>query len=86
MQEYPFEFVGGYYLFWGWECESLLSLSSMWAGYYSQDALCVFREKEAMDRASSQCLVIGLSTVASTWRKVVQATPSCRPLVSGNKL
>ena len=31
-----------------------------------------------MDKASSQCLVIGLSTAARTYRKVSQATPSCR--------
>ena len=70
MQEYPFEFVGGYYLFWGWECESLLSLSSVWAGCYPQDALCFFREKEAMDRASSQRLIVGLSTEAKICQKV----------------
>ena len=39
-----------------------------------------------MGRASSQCLVIGLSTAARTCRKVAQATPSCRALGSGNKL
>ena len=51
----------------------------------SQDAQCVFREKEAMDR-SSQCLVAGLSTAARIFRKVIQATPSCRALGSGNEL
>ena len=58
----------------------------MWAGCYSQDAQCVFREKEAMRRASSQCLVAGLSIAARTCRKVVQATPSRRALGSGNEL
>ena len=32
-----------------------------------------------MGRASNQCLVAGLLTAARTCRKVVQATPSCRP-------
>ena len=31
-----------------------------------------------MDRFSSQCLVVGLTTEARTYRKVAQATPSCR--------
>ncbi len=39
-----------------------------------------------MGRASSQCLVLGLSIAARTCRKVAQATPSCRALGSGNKL
>ena len=43
-----------------------------------------FGEKEAMGRASSQCLVTGLSTVARTCRKVEQATPSYRAMGSGN--
>ena len=38
-----------------------------------------------MGRASSQCLVIGLSIAARTCRKVAQATPSCRALGSGNE-
>ena len=38
-----------------------------------------------MGRASSQCLVAGLLTVARTHWKVVQATPSCRVLGSGNE-
>ena len=38
-----------------------------------------------MGRASSQCLSPGLLTVARTWRKVVQATPSCRALGSVNE-
>ena len=38
-----------------------------------------------MGRASSQCLVAGFLTVARTCRKVVQATPSCRALGSGNE-
>ena len=32
-----------------------------------------------MGRASSQCLVAGLSIAERTCRKVAQATPSCRP-------
>ena len=48
-------------------------------------AECVSREKEAMGMASSQCLVAGLLRVARTCRKVVQATPSCRTLGSGNE-
>ena len=51
-----------------------------------QDAQCVFREKEAMGRNSSQCLVIGLSTAAWICRKVAQATPSFRALGDGNEL
>ena len=39
-----------------------------------------------MGRASSQCLIIVLSIVARTFRKVEQATPSCRALGSGNDL
>ena len=31
-----------------------------------------------MGRASSQCLVVGLSIAARTCRKVAQAAPSCR--------
>ena len=38
-----------------------------------------------MGRASSQCLVAGLSTDAKTCRKVAQATPICRALGSGNE-
>ena len=43
-----------------------------------------FGEKEAMGRASSQCLVTGLSTVARACRKVELATPSYRAMGSGN--
>jgi len=39
-----------------------------------------------MGKASSQCLVIGLSVAARTCRKVTQASPSCWALESGNKL
>ena len=39
-----------------------------------------------MGRASSQCLVVGLSTAARTCRKVALARPSCRALGSGNEL
>ena len=42
--------------------------------------MCASREKEAMRRASSQCLVAGVLTAARTCRKVAQATPSCRAL------
>ena len=45
----------------------------------------VSREKEVMDSADSQCLVDGLLTEASTFMKVVQATPSCRALGSDNE-
>ena len=51
----------------------------------SQGVEGVSREKEAMDRVSSQCLVPGLLTAARTCRKVVQATHSCRALGSGNE-
>ena len=37
---------------------------------YPQCAECVSREKEAIGRASSQCLVAGLLTVARTCRKL----------------
>ena len=47
---------------------------------------CIFRKKEATGRASSQCLIIGLSAAARTCSKVAQATSSCRALGSGNKL
>jgi len=69
-----------------WEFEYLLSLSSVFAGYYSQEAQYLFREKEAMGVANSQCLVIGLSKAARTWSKMAQASPSCRALGSGNEL
>ena len=64
----------------------LLSLSLAWIGCYSQDALFAVGEKEAMGRASSQCLYMELSTAARTCRKVAQAAPSCRALGSSNKL
>ena len=86
MQEYLFVFRGVYYLFLLWEFEYLPSLSSVWAGCYPQDAQGVFREKEAMGRASTQCMVVGLLIVARTCRKITQATPSCRALRSGNEL
>ena len=38
-----------------------------------------------MGRATSQCLVVGLLIVARTCRKMVQATPSCRALGSGDE-
>ena len=38
-----------------------------------------------MGRGSSQCLAGRLLTVARTCKKVVQATPSCRALGSGNE-
>ena len=38
-----------------------------------------------MVRASTLFLFAGLLTVAETSKKVAQATPSCRPLGSGNK-
>ena len=81
----PLYFVGGYYLFLVWEFGSLLSLSSMLVYCSPQGAECVSREKEAMGRASSQCLVAGLLAIARTCRKVLQATPTCRALGSGNE-
>ena len=39
-----------------------------------------------MGRASSQCLVAGLSRAARTCSKVAQATPSFTALGSGNEL
>ena len=85
MQIYSFIFFGCYYLLFVWEFEYLVSLSSVRVGCYPQDVQCVFREKEAMGRASSQCLIIGLSIAARTCRKVAQATPSCRALGSGKE-
>ena len=38
-----------------------------------------------MGRASSHCLVAGLLIVARKCRKVMQATPSCRAVGSGNE-
>ena len=38
-----------------------------------------------MGRASTQCLVAGFLTIARTCRKVLQATPSCMVLGSGNE-
>ena len=69
--------------FLAWEFEYLLSLSLVQAGCYPQGVECVSREKEAMDRASSQCLVAGLFTVTRTCRLVAQETPSFRALGSG---
>ena len=81
----PLYFVGDYYLFLVWEFGILLSLSLVQAGFYPQGAECISREREAMGRASSQCLVTGHLTVARTRRKVAQATPSCRALGSVNE-
>ena len=53
MQEHPFVFCGGYYLFLVWEFGYLLSLSSVRIGYYPLDrVVCVFKEKVAIGRAS----------------------------------
>ena len=38
-----------------------------------------------MGRASSQCLFSGLLIAVRTYRKVRQATPSCKALGSGNE-
>ena len=54
-------------------------------GSISQNTQCVFREKEAVGRASSQFLVAGLLTAARTYRKVAQATSSCRAQGSCNE-
>ena len=81
----PLYFVVDDYVFLAWEFGYLLSLSLVWAGCYPPGAECVSKEKEAMGRASSQCLVAGLLTVARTFRKVAQATSSCRSLGSGNE-
>ena len=82
----PLYFFGGCYLFLVWEFGYLLSLTLVLAGCFSQDAKCVFREKEEMGRSFSQCLVVGLSIAARICRKLAQATPSCRALGSGNKI
>ena len=79
----PLYFVGAYYLLLAREFGYLLSLSLMRAGNYPTE--CVSRDKEAIDRASSQCLVAGLLTLARTCRKVAQATPRCRALGSANE-
>ena len=54
-------FMGGYYLFlvWGFGYCCLF----LWCeqAVIPQDAQCVLREQEAMGRASSQCLVVGLA-------------------------
>ena len=81
----PLYFIGGYSLFLSLQLGYLLSVSSVWRGCYPQGAECVCRENEAKGRASSECLVAGLLTVARTCRKVAQATPSCRALGSGNE-
>ena len=74
MQGTPLYCVGGYYLFLAWKFEYLLSLSLVWAGFYSQDAHCVFREKKAMGRASIQCLVAGLLAKSLPSLSLVWAT------------
>ena len=85
MQEYSFVFLGGVTIyFW---CGSLsICCLFLQSRLVLQDAQCVFKEKEAMGRASSQCLVTGFSTAARTCRKVAQASPSCRALGCGNEL
>ena len=45
----------------------------------------VLSEKEAVGKASSQCPVAGLLTVARVCRKVAWTTPGCKALGSGNE-
>ena len=76
----PLYFAGGYYLYW---CGSL-DICCLFLGCEQAvipSMLSVSREKEAM--GSSQSLAGGSFTVARTFRKVAQATPSCRALGSG---
>ena len=85
MQVCPSVFCGVLLFILLWEFEYLLCLSLMLAGCYPQGSECVSREKEAVGRASSQCLVAGLITAERTCRKVAQATSSCGALGSGNE-
>ena len=56
MQENPFLFVGGYYLFLVREFGYFFAFSSVSAGCYPQVSECVPQEKKAMGRASIHCL------------------------------
>ena len=82
MQEHPFVFYGGVTIYFWCGGLNICSLSLVWAGCYPQGAEHVSREKEAMGRASIQCLIAGLLTVARTCGKVAKATPSCKALGS----
>ena len=85
MQVHPFVFCEGATIyFWCGNLYYLLSLFLVRVGSYSQGADCVSWEKEAMSRASGQCLVAGL-LAARTSRKMEQATPIFRALGSGNE-
>ena len=85
MQEHPFIFCEGLLFIFGtgvW----LFSVSFFGVSQLlSPSAECVSREKEAMGRAGSQCLVAGVLIVARICRKVAQDTPSCRALGRGNE-
>ena len=69
----------------------LLSLSSVCAGCYLLDRVCagvqlarVSKEREAVGRACSHCLVAGPLTVVRTCGEMAQAAPGCRALGSGS--
>ena len=85
MQEHPFLFCKGLLFIFGvgvWiSSVSFFGVSSC----YPQGTECVSMEKEAVGRASIQCLVAGLLTASRTCRKMLQTTPSCRDLGSGNE-
>ena len=81
----PLYFAVACYLFLAWEFGYLLSLSCEQTVIPLIGGCVCFQEKEVMGRASSQCLVAGLLTVAMIFRKLAQATASCRALGSGNE-
>ena len=86
MQELPFVFCGGLLFIFGVGKHSNVCCFFVWCEQaVIPRVLSVSREKEAMDRVSSQCLVFGLLRAARTCRKVVRAPPSCRALGSGNE-
>ena len=67
----------------------LLSLSTVCAGCYSLDRVCVgvwstqiSRQMEVVHRVCSQCLVPGPLTVVMTHSEVAQVTPGCRVLLA----
>ena len=54
-------FLGDYCLFLVWELNICCLFLWCEQAVIPQDAQCVLREQEAMGRASSQCLVVGLA-------------------------
>ena len=89
MQECPFVFCGGRVTiyFWHGSLDICCLFPQCEQGVIPLIGCCVLSPREkAMSRASSQCLIAGLLTIARTCRKVVQATPSCRALGSGDEL